>query len=289
MSAECPATPLWTWSSTLLWLQTRQQLLFCCSCWFTTFFSSNPVIYTINYYHYSYHYFFHHYYCSSHATYCYYNAHNYNSPNLVQHSKTQRQYTVCVITHIHTDMARSFAISVSQRDGEGEEGAHARTTGQLYKRQLASRVMGWAAVSAIRPSFAPSDPCCPHPHPPLPFHLRLYGIICIWHWLCYFLLRSFLSPLCGSHDNNKSSLLLDKDDLFSLSNQAITGWVHTQRTVLSLLLFICVYQLNEWVVPGHAQTALELGKNTNTPWFLCRKVTHTHTHTHVYACYQSNL
>lgn len=48
----------------------------------------------------------------------------------------------------------------------------------------------------------------------------------------------------SSHDNNKSSLLVDKDDLFSLSNQAITGWVHTQTAVFAPL-FIPAYQLKE--------------------------------------------
>lgn len=207
--------------------------------------------------------------CSDSATYC-------SQSQFTKFCTAKHTKSVCSVQlHIHSHMALPFMLSVSQRASEGEEGACAGAAGQLYKR-LAWRVMGWATESAIRPSFAPSDPTAPilthpadcHPHP---FHLCLYGIICILHWLCCSILRSFLSLLHGSRDNNKSSLLLDKDDLFSLSNQAITGWVHTQRTVLSLPLFICGYQLNEWVIAGCIQRAPKLGKNTNTPWFMSKR------------------
>lgn len=58
--------------------------------------------------------------------------------------------------------------------------------------------------------------------------------------LLFFIEVIFIS----SHANNKFSLLVDKDDLFSLSNQAITGWVHTQTAVFPPL-FIPAYQLKE--------------------------------------------
>lgn len=58
--------------------------------------------------------------------------------------------------------------------------------------------------------------------------------------LLFFIEVIFIS----GHANNKFSLLVDKDDLFSFSNQAITGWVHTQTAVFPSL-FIPAYQLKK--------------------------------------------
>lgn len=77
-------------------------------------------------------------------------------------------------------MASPFALSVSQRAGEGEEGARAGPAGQLHKRQMVWRVMDPAALSATRLSFTPSECRCPHGngHPTAPAFIEsfAYGI-----------------------------------------------------------------------------------------------------------------
>lgn len=47
--------------------------------------------------------------------------------------------------------------------------------------------------SAFICSIWPHPLTLTHPadRPPLPFHLCLYGIICIWHWLCFFFIYIF--------------------------------------------------------------------------------------------------
>ena len=216
----------------------------------------------------------HKYFCCDPAPYC---SQSQISPEQsakrVQHINTQRQY-VCSNTQRHTWHCpfryQWYRGPVKEKRGH-------------VQGLLDSYIKGWSEEWWAGPLYSPfglhllhltpTAPTLSHPshHHPLHFHLCLYGIICIWHWLCCSLLRSFLSLLRGSRDNNKSSLLLDKDDLFSLSNQAVTGWVYTQRTALSLPLFICGYQLNEWVIAGCMQAARKLGKNTNTPRFFVHK------------------
>lgn len=172
-----------------------------------------------------------------------------------------------------------FALSVSQRASQGEEGACTEAAGQLHKKLLAWRVMGRSAVSTFWPSLCSMWPPLPatltHPAADhLPLTPTPLSFMPLWNHLhmaltvlcAFFLLRSFLLRLRGSHDNNKSSFLLDKDDLFfPLSNQAVTESTLGERSFLPHPLFICGYQLNEWMNEWSlgVQTALELKKNTN--------------------------
>lgn len=59
----------------------------------------------------------------------------------------------------HVLLALPFKLSVEAGgSGEGLEGANTGAAVQQHKRRMAQRVMGRVAISAVWPSFVPSDP-----------------------------------------------------------------------------------------------------------------------------------
>lgn len=180
-------------------------------------------------------------------------------------------------------MTLTFALLVSKTDREGEEGSCVEAAGHGMKSDRLSCIHCSALSSFIRP-----------PQPPQHQHKQTHTFQQSTYSSAPKLMITSTSPsflrvetfahglavtfftgvifIADARQRCQSSLLLARIT-FILCNQAVTGWVHIQRTIFPPAASCSfVHQLNEWVIAGNVllwtwriPTHQDAGKS-NTPF-----------------------